>query len=520
MRPVALVLACALARVASVTWLHHSSQDEAAGVLPTDGGGGPWAFQQPARPHPDELAVAAVDQAYMADRARAQKLADAEEAAGALADIATRSAAKAVSDAGWAAMAAQTTEAAVRATEAAQKAQEALAARAAEKVQMAAQVAQAAVAHREDRIHLERSRLELQAQQKAQLALEAAAAAAAHREERMRLERSDAGAQTADQNAQTTAAQKAQVAAQVAQAALAARAERTRREQSRLELQAAIAQDNLRREQKVRAGLAAQVAQKAAGDTVRPQDRSAGGAAERPLYPYTRHVLTAEESGEGVCLDGSPPGFYYSPAPAGSAHNNSWVLYLQGGAWCTDKDACLVRSKTELGSSTGWNETLPKTAMKSWLSSDPTVSQFHDFHKAVLMYCDGASFSGHVDRPVTVGSEKIYLRGRLVLTALIRALSRLGLGAPEQEVLLSGGSAGGLAAILQGDRVRAMLPLATKFKVVSFAGWFRTDRAACFDSADCPWLEVMRHAHVLHQMRASSDVDSQVETHCLRHAQP
>ena len=384
MRPVALVLACALARVASVTWLHHSSQDDAAGVLPTDGGGGPWAFQQPARPHPDELAVAAVDQAYMADRARAQKLADAEEVAGSLADIATRSAAKAVSDAGWAAMAAQTTEAAVRATEAAQKAQEALAAHAAEKVQMAAQVAQAAVSHREDRIHLERSRLELQAQQKAQLALEAAAAAAAHREERMRLERSDPGAQTADQTAQAAAqkaqaaAQKAQVAAQVAQAALAARAERARREQSRLELQAAIAQDNLRREQKVRAGLAAQAAQKAAGDTVRPEDRSAGGAAERPLYPYTRHVLTAEESGEGVCLDGSPPGFYYSPAPAGSAHNNSWVLYLQGGAWCTDKDACLVRSQTELGSSTGWNETLPKTAMKSWLSSDPKVSRPHD----------------------------------------------------------------------------------------------------------------------------------------------
>ena len=49
----------------------------------------PEAFQQPAQ-HPDELAAAAVDQAYMADRARAQKLADAEEAAGALADIATR----------------------------------------------------------------------------------------------------------------------------------------------------------------------------------------------------------------------------------------------------------------------------------------------------------------------------------------------------------------------------------------------------------------------------------------------
>ena len=82
----------------------------------------------------------------------------------------------------------------------------------------------------------------------------------------------------------------------------------------------------------------------------------------------------AEESGEGVCLDGSTPGFYYSPAPAGSAHNNSWVLYLQGGAWCTDKDACLVRSRTELGSSTGWNETLPKTAMKSGMLAAESIA--------------------------------------------------------------------------------------------------------------------------------------------------
>ena len=438
--------------VAGVTWPDHSSHDTSA--LQTDNG--VVAAYQYAQPRLDELAVAAVDQAYMVDRASAQKIADAEEEAGAIADIAARSAAKAASDAGWAALAAQTTEAAVQATEAAQKAQEALAARAAEKMQMAAQVAQAAVAHREDRTNLERSHLELQAQQKAQLAFQVAEAAVAQREERIHRERSDLGVQTD---------QKAQVATQVAQAALAARAERSHLEQSHLELQAAIAQDNLQAEQKAQAALAAlaaQAEQKAVGDSVRPKDRN---AMERLLYPYTRHVLSPEQSGDGVCLDGSPPGFYYSPAPAGSKHNNSWVLYLAGGAWCTDKDSCLVRSRMELGSSVGWGETLPKASMKSWLSSDPTTSQFHDFHKAVLMYCDGASFSGHVDSPVSVGEETVYFRGRLVLAALIRELGRLGLGAPNQEVLLSGGSAGGLAAILQGDRVKAMLPRVAKFKV-------------------------------------------------------
>ena len=288
------------------------------------------------------------------------------------------------------------------------------------------------------------------------------------------------------------AEQVAQVAqaTQAAQAALAARAGRIDLERTTLKLQ---------------------FKQKAVGDTatkVHPAERNLAH------YQYTRHLLSPEQSGDGVCLDGSPPGFYYSPAPAGSKHNNSWLLFLSGGAWCTDKDACLVRSKTELGTSTVWGKTLPKSAMKSWLSSDPKLSPFHDYHKAVLMYCDGASFSGHVDAPVQVGKDTIYLRGRLVLTALIRALGRLGLDSAEQ-VLLSGGSAGGLAAILQGNRVRAMLPRVEKFKVVSFAGWFRTDTGACRDAAQCPWLKAMPKAYALHQMR-SSDADSQVESACLR----
>ena len=361
---------------------------------------------------------------------------------------------------------------------------------------MAAQVTQAAVAHREERINLERGNLELQAEQKAQVAAQVAAqvtqAAIAARAERSNLENSNLGLQ---------AEQKAQLAAQVTQAAVTAR---SNLEHSNLGLQG-------------RAEVEGSTEQKPG--TVWPNNPGANNPEDyqnQALIGYTRHMLSPKQSGDGVCLDGSQPGFYFSPAPAGSKHNNSWVLYLASGGFCTDPEACLVRSKTMLGSSTLWGESLPKTAMRSWLSSDPEVSPFHDFHKAVLMYCDGASFSGHVDNPINVGKDRIYLRGRLVLSALIRELGHLGLGSAKQELLLSGGSAGGLGAILQGDRVRAMLPLVEKFKVVSFAGWFRTDIAACYDTATCPWFEVMRHAHVLHQMRGSSDTDSHVESECLR----
>ena len=128
---------------------------------------------------------------------------------------------------------------------------------------------------------------------------------------------------------------------------------------------------------------------------------------------YKLHVLTPEQAGDGVCLDGSPPGFFYSPPPLVGGRNDSWLLHLDGGGWCTDLEACKVRSKMFKGTSTAW-KLAPDQAgiLNTEAARNPT---FHGFHKAVLKYCDGASFSGDVQDPVKVGNTRLYFRAPRVL---------------------------------------------------------------------------------------------------------
>lgn len=100
-----------------------------------------------------------------------------------------------------------------------------------------------------------------------------------------------------------------------------------------------------------------------------------------------------------------------------------------------------------------------------------------------------------------------------MLASLVRELIGLGLGDAKQ-VLLTGTSAGGVAAMLQADNVRAMLPATVeKFKVASFAGWFRTNASACKDATRCPWPGAMQHAFTMQNMRGSDD---DKEKACLR----
>ena len=73
-----------------------------------------------------------------------------------------------------------------------------------------------------------------------------------------------------------------------------------------------------------------------------------------------------------------------------------------------------------------------------------------------------------------------------MLASLVRELIGLGLGDAKQ-VLLTGTSAGGVAAMLQADNVRAMLPTTVEnFKAICFAGWFRTNPAAREAATRCP----------------------------------
>lgn len=169
-----------------------------------------------------------------------------------------------------------------------------------------------------------------------------------------------------------------------------------------------------------------------------------------------------------VCLDGSPPGYYFREGYSGG--ENNWIIHFFGGAWCFDEEACLQRSKTVLGSSKLFPLHPPK--LQGVLSSDPkTNPNFYNWNLAMLCYCDGASFSGYRLDPVKVNGQYIYMRGRRILEVILEQLlqSRF---RNAQRVLLTGTSAGGMAVVIHSDFIRSKLPITTDVRAVSDAGYF------------------------------------------------
>ena len=170
------------------------------------------------------------------------------------------------------------------------------------------------------------------------------------------------------------------------------------------------------------------------------------------------------------CLDGSPPGYYLAKGTS----STSWLIYFKGGGWCYTAEDCAARAKSNLGST----DSAPKQfAFSGLMDSDPKVNPtFAHFNRVILWYCDGASFAGNAPAPATVGNSTIHFRGLSILHAVLDELvSRHGL-ADATDVLLSGGSAGGLAAFLHADRVAAYLkavgaPL-QRYRAAPVSGFF------------------------------------------------
>ena len=79
---------------------------------------------------------------------------------------------------------------------------------------------------------------------------------------------------------------------------------------------------------------------------------------------YELKLLPNTSESGAVCLDGTPPGYYF--------HNGSgigkskWIVFFQGGAWCHDPDTCHQRSSSALGSSACFR---PQISLEGFLSN-------------------------------------------------------------------------------------------------------------------------------------------------------
>ena len=221
-----------------------------------------------------------------------------------------------------------------------------------------------------------------------------------------------------------------------------------------------------------------------------------------------------------VCLDGTPGAYYLSPGSGDGA--SKWYIHhqgkcvdarshslslprcwftrsfltshvfvrsdLSGGGWCRSPVDCLGRSVSTLGSSKDYPKTETDSqmagqsgAMSRDAQKNPMMFTWNHVH---IRYCDGNSFTGnnasstHVTDPShRFNDSTLYWRGSLILDAVIDSLidnpiAQLNKAA---EVVVGGGSAGGLATIIHCDRWAdriASMNAGTKYACLADSGFF------------------------------------------------
>ena len=119
------------------------------------------------------------------------------------------------------------------------------------------------------------------------------------------------------------------------------------------------------------------------------------------------------------------------------------------------------------------------------MANDPSINpDFAGFNRVVLAYCDGNSFASNREDPVPVTTtdaagktmtSQIFWRGKRLIDATLTSLiEKHGLGHAET-VLLTGASAGGLAAYLHTDyvheKLQGLAPRMKKYRSAPISGY-------------------------------------------------
>eukprot|EP00475_Leptophrys_vorax_P000640 TRINITY_DN10361_c0_g2_i1.p2 TRINITY_DN10361_c0_g2~~TRINITY_DN10361_c0_g2_i1.p2 ORF type:complete len:541 (-),score=149.97 TRINITY_DN10361_c0_g2_i1:47-1669(-) len=200
----------------------------------------------------------------------------------------------------------------------------------------------------------------------------------------------------------------------------------------------------------------------------------------------------------GLCLDGSPSGFYYRISQQGP--QKKWIIHFEAGAYCFPESDCADRAKTDLGSSTPW------PAQKNYsgiLSGNPQNNpSFYNWNVIVLQYCDGGFWAGNQQDPLNYSGSLLYFRGKQILQASFEFLyANLSLGDAD-EVIVTGCSAGGVAVFLHLDWIRAMIQPTARVVGAPDSGFF-------LDIPDYTgfyiWQYVYYPAYQLHNMTFTND---------------
>jgi hypothetical protein len=178
--------------------------------------------------------------------------------------------------------------------------------------------------------------------------------------------------------------------------------------------------------------------------------------------------------GRATCTDGSPVGYHFEPSASGQ--RTQFVIWLKGGSACWSYEGCVDRKTDKnhdgagaLGSSNHWPQTITGVGIQN---TNPTENpDFHDYNMVYLEYCSGDQWRGTQLEPMNPwgeGSETFAFAGHLHLSQVVDHVLE---GITPTEVILTGGSAGGVGAFVNADWLASRLPASTKFAAMPMAGF-------------------------------------------------
>eukprot|EP00040_Diaphanoeca_grandis_P017723 m.92926 g.92926 ORF g.92926 m.92926 type:complete len:430 (-) comp26585_c1_seq1:267-1556(-) len=179
-------------------------------------------------------------------------------------------------------------------------------------------------------------------------------------------------------------------------------------------------------------------------------------------------------------LDGSAPIYLIRRNPA----STKWLLFLEGGGWCFGPTAestiasCAGRAGFKPSSDTQKESRLSDPADYGGILGEncTTNPDFCEWNFVFLHYKDGASFGSNRVDPIMVkngkAEAKMWMRGRPSFNAIIAHLHSAYGMTEATEVILSGGSAGGLAVFYNLDHLGSLLGPNVKLTGMPDAGFF------------------------------------------------
>lgn len=205
------------------------------------------------------------------------------------------------------------------------------------------------------------------------------------------------------------------------------------------------------------------------------------------LQPQTMVFLNPTEYPKAICNDGSPA--MYTIRKGFGVSKSRWMVYLEGGGACANNPICTARAKgfQNLLTSKLFSDGGKKFTLKDGIQSpDPSVNpDFYDMNTVMIHYCSSDAWTGTrlASNPnINDIPNGWHFMGHEIVKAVISDLLKKQGMDSATELILAGGSAGGVGTFNNSSAVKSYIPTSIRYVALPNAGFI--SQVAMFDPTE------------------------------------